>query len=105
MHSRSRSSGARRQRGATVVEYALGISAIVLAMLGGVKLLESTARTELTNKGAAIGMPDLDEAAPTLPSTTATTAPQSVTTTSGRRACAVPGLRSPRSCQRATKPT
>lgn len=55
------------ERGATVVEYALGLAVVSLVMIGGAQVMERAAGEEVERKAEA-GAPDLDEAyAPPIP--------------------------------------
>ena len=59
----ARWSGGRRrsERGAVAVEYALGISLIVLALIGSIEALNDWSAEELDDRSSSIGSPDLDE--------------------------------------------
>jgi Flp pilus assembly pilin Flp len=84
---------ARRDRGATAVEYALVISVFVLGAVGGIDVLEDSTRDEYLNSADGIeGLPGNEgfggggtatSAPPTLPTTTTTVIDSSPTTTSG----------------------
>lgn len=50
-----------RERGATLVEYALGVALICLVCLGGIQLVQRGASDELDERAARSGAPDLGE--------------------------------------------
>lgn len=84
---------ARRDRGATGVEYALAVSVFVVAVLGGIDQLENSTRDEYQNSANGIeGLPGNEgfggggtptSPPPTLPATTTTVIDSGPTTTSG----------------------
>lgn len=84
-----RCNSVRPDRGAALVEYALGVSLIVLGLVGGLQYVQSGAESKLSDRGNAIGHPSEVPATTTTvkpgggtstTSTTSTTAPFSVMT-------------------------
>lgn len=74
-HTPRRSRGDRDPTaGATLVEYALAVGLVALAMVGGLNLLESASRGSLEDRAARAGSPDLGPGVPvsstTVPPTT-----------------------------------
>ena len=51
----------QRERGATLVEYALGLALMALALVAGVQAFQDAESDQLQDRGDRIGMPDLDE--------------------------------------------
>jgi Flp pilus assembly pilin Flp len=70
-----------RSRGATAVEYALGISFLAVASLGAISSLEDDSSQALVDKGDAIGAPDVNEVFGSSTSTSAATSTSSTTST------------------------
>ncbi len=71
----------RNSRGATVVEYALGVALILVVCLVGIRAAERSSGSKLSSAGAIGGNPDAAQGLGGAPSTTATTSPGSTTTT------------------------
>jgi hypothetical protein len=61
----------RAERGAIAAEYALGVSLVVVVLLGSIEALGDSTADELRDRGSSIGAPDLgatgDPAPPPLP--------------------------------------
>lgn len=75
--------GRRGARGATVVEYALGLSFVLVATVGALSAFEDRSADALEERGSSIGTPDLDAAGPTTStSTTLASGTGGTTTTS-----------------------
>lgn len=53
-----------RERGATLVEYALGVALLCIATLGAVEFMTDQGKSSLDERGARIGGPDLELSAP-----------------------------------------
>lgn len=72
----------RRERAATLVEYALGVALILVPTLIAVDSLQSQARSNIATHGATAGAPDLPDAGiPASTSTTAAPPPAATSTT------------------------
>ena len=75
--------GRRRDRGATMVEYALGVAFVAVVLVSVINYTQSGASQKLSSKGNSIGAPAVETGAP-LPSTTTSTTivpPPATTTT------------------------
>ncbi len=74
-------------RGASVVEYALALGAIMLLVMAGLSTLEDGVTSELDERGSSIGVPEESGVTVTAPTTTAppttTTPPPSTTAPPG----------------------
>jgi Flp pilus assembly pilin Flp len=70
-HGVPRRRARRIDRGATLVEYSLGIALLCVASLGGINALQSSLASNVEDHGASAGAPDLPDAG--IPTTTATT--------------------------------
>ena len=70
-----------RSRGATAVEYALGVSFLAVASLGVINSLENDSSEALADKGEAIGAPDVNEVFGSSSSTSSPTSSSSTTST------------------------
>lgn len=77
----------RSVRGATLVEYALGVSLLCVASIGGIDAVQSSLEDNIEEHGASAGAPDLPDTG--IPTTTATT---SAPTTAPPPTTAVPSV-------------
>ena len=68
---RRRAVDGRSARGATLVEYALGLAVVLLASVGALQSLQDTVRDDIEEHGASAGAPDLPDSG--IPATTAST--------------------------------
>ena len=79
---RQRTAHGRPDRGATLVEYALGLAVLLLASVGALQSLERAVHDDIAEHGATAGAPDLpDRGIPTTTATTVTPTTAGTTTT------------------------